>query len=107
MRITCPHCGNRSLDEFLYYGDATVTRPRAMEGGQASASAMGDFYEYTYQRNNVTGDHQELWYHSAGCHVWLVVTRNLTTHAILSVAAARDVALARASAAATSAPGDA
>ena len=28
MRIPCPHCGPRTHDEFTYYGDATVRRPR-------------------------------------------------------------------------------
>src|SRR5665648_1182144 len=27
MRIKCPYCGERALEEFTYSGDATVTRP--------------------------------------------------------------------------------
>ena len=27
MRIKCPYCGERALEEFTYRGDATVTRP--------------------------------------------------------------------------------
>lgn len=90
MRIACPCCGVRSLDEFIYHGDATVTRP-----DYSTPSALDDFIAYTYDRRNLAGDHQELWYHAAGCHAWLVVTRNLTTHRVLNVALARDVALAR------------
>ena len=26
MRITCPYCGERALEEFTYRGDATVKR---------------------------------------------------------------------------------
>ena len=40
--------------------------------------------------------HRELWQHVAGCRAWLVVTRDVRTHAILKVEPARDVALARA-----------
>ncbi len=89
MRISCPYCGERSLDEYLYIGDATVTRPEP-----ASANAQADFYKYAYERTNPAGPHNELWYHSAGCHAWLVVTRNVATHAISDVKLARDVALA-------------
>ena len=30
MRIPCPHCGPRGLEEFLYHGDATVKRLEAL-----------------------------------------------------------------------------
>jgi methylglutamate dehydrogenase subunit B len=90
MRINCPHCGERSLDEFVYHGDATVTRP-----DPASPSALAEFTAYAFERTNAATGHRELWYHSAGCHAWLVVTRNLLTHAVTSVENARGVALAR------------
>jgi sarcosine oxidase subunit delta len=90
MRIPCPHCGERGLEEFLYHGDATVFRPR--DGG---AAATKEWTDYVYFRENASGPHRELWYHNAGCHAWLVVTRDLNTHEILAVEAARDVALAR------------
>ncbi len=80
MQIQCPYCGERDAHEFVYLGDATVTRPdpAASDAGQA-------FYEYVYLRDNRAGPHKELWYHSAGCHSWLVVTRDTRTHAIESV----------------------
>jgi sarcosine oxidase subunit delta len=90
MRIACPHCGERGLAEFLYHGDATVARPR--DGG---AAPTPEWTDYVYFRENPKGVHRELWYHSAGCHAWLVVTRDLRNHAILEVRAARDVALER------------
>lgn len=90
MRITCPCCGERALDEFSYYGDATVKRPDI-----ASPTAMPEFVAYTFERVNAAGPHRELWYHTAGCHLWLVITRNVINHEILSVETARDVALAR------------
>jgi len=91
MRIACPYCGDRGLAEFLYHGDATVTRPK--DGGAVPSAAWID---YVYFRDNETGPHDELWYHSAGCHAWLVVTRDLRSHEILAVRLARDVALERA-----------
>ncbi len=90
MRFDCPHCGERGLEEFSYYGDATVVRPD--DGGAAPTEAWTD---YVYLRDNKAGLHRELWYHGAGCHAWLVVTRDLQSHEVVSVESARDVALAR------------
>ena len=93
MRINCPCCGERGLDEFVYHGDATVTRPDAL-----APNAMADFVSYVYERTNTPSSHRELWYHAAGCHAWLVVTRGIATHKITSVELARDVAHKRNSA---------
>ncbi len=88
MRLACPYCGERSLDEFLYAGDATVHRP-----SHARPDAMDAYVESVYVRTNPSGPHRELWYHAAGCHAWLVVTRNTSSHVISDVELARDVAL--------------
>ena len=89
MRIPCPHCGERDVQEFSYFGDAAPVRPGGLG---ASAEAMHD---YVYLRDNPAGPHRELWYHSAGCHAWLVVSRDTRTHAIASAEPARSAALAR------------
>jgi sarcosine oxidase subunit delta len=90
MRFNCPYCGERGVAEFLYQGDATVRRPR--DGGAVATQAWTN---YVYFRDNPYGVHEELWYHSAGCHAWLVVTRDLRDHAVLGVRAAKDVARER------------
>jgi sarcosine oxidase subunit delta len=82
MRIPCPYCGSRDIAEFAYHGDATLTRPAAGE----------DMHDYVYLRDNKAGVHQELWYHSAGCHAWLTVTRNVVTHEILEAVLTHDEA---------------
>lgn len=94
MRIACPYCGERDLQEFAYHGDAAKVRPDGME---ATSDAM---HEYVYLRDNPAGTHRELWYHAAGCHAWLVVVRDTRTHTITEVDPARDVALRRRSGAA-------
>ncbi|MBB2202377.1 sarcosine oxidase subunit delta [Gluconacetobacter tumulisoli] len=89
MRITCPCCGERGLDEFSYRGDATLSRPAGdppLPGAGAEAWA-----EYVYLRDNPSGPHRELWYHGAGCRSWLVVTRNTRTHEILDTERAVNV----------------
>ena len=90
MRITCPFCGERGLDEFSYLGDASVTRPDPLAAGADDA-----FYAYGYERRNVAGPMQELWYHAAGCHAWLVVSRDTRTHEIFEIRHAEEVALER------------
>ncbi|MGQ0455546.1 MAG: sarcosine oxidase subunit delta [Hyphomicrobium sp.] len=90
MRITCPYCGERSLDEFVFLGDAAPTRP-----DPAAPTALEDFASFVFERDNRAGVNEELWQHAAGCRVWLVVTRSALTHVISGVAVASDVALRR------------
>ena len=81
MRIRCPYCGERNLEEFTYRGDATVTRP-----GNLDPSSEQGWVDYVYLRDNPAGRHSEHWYHGAGCHAWLEVTRDTRTHEIIDVA---------------------
>jgi sarcosine oxidase subunit delta len=82
MRIPCPCCGERDVREFSCFGDAGPLRP--------AADDEPAFFDYVYLRTNPAGLHNELWYHAAGCHSWLVVTRNTITHEISSVVRAAD-----------------
>ncbi len=96
MRIPCPYCGERSNAEFSYLGDAAPVRPR--DARRASADAPGTaaelraFTDYVYLRSNPPGLLREWWQHSGGCRAWLMVERNVTTHEIGAVVAARDLA---------------
>ena len=80
MRIHCPWCGERNLEEFTYRGDATVKRPDTIDPSSEQA-----WVDYVYLRDNPAGRHREHWYHGAGCHAWLVVTRDMRTHEIFAV----------------------
>jgi heterotetrameric sarcosine oxidase delta subunit len=90
MRIACPHCGERGLDEFSYFGDASITRP-----DPALPTSSEAFQAFGYDRRNLAGIMEELWYHASGCHAWLVVTRDTRTHKIHTVRLAQEVALGR------------
>ena len=80
--------GTRDSEEFVYLGTADlIKRPNNWE---EDASAE-DFYQYQYIRENIAGDHRELWYHEQGDQSWLVVTRNTLSHEILNVELAQDV----------------
>jgi methylglutamate dehydrogenase subunit B len=80
MRIACPYCGERGNEEFTYLGDASAARPDS--GG---SNATEHFTDYLYVRDNPRGVHREYWYHGAGCHSWLVVTRNTLSHEITRI----------------------
>jgi len=86
MRIDCPLCGARDRREFYYKGDAlALNRP--------AADVPAEIWNaYLHLRDNPASLTRELWYHETGCAAWLVVTRNVSTHAILSVVLARDEA---------------
>ena len=78
MRIPCPCCGLRMVEEFYYLGEAALMdRPES-----------GATYDYVYLRDNPAGRHRELWYHEQGCRAWLVVERDTTTHEIFGAALA-------------------
>jgi heterotetrameric sarcosine oxidase delta subunit len=85
MRIPCPFCGERDAHEFVYHGDATLTRPNP-----TAPNAEALFAAYVYLRDNPAGRHREFWYHGSGCRSWLVVTRDTRTHAIEGATMARE-----------------
>jgi sarcosine oxidase subunit delta len=80
MRIKCPYCGERALEEFTYRCDAMVRRPASLDPAVEQA-----WVDYVYFRDNPAGLHKEQWHHSGGCHAWLTVTRDVTTHEIVAV----------------------
>lgn len=91
MIINHPFLGPRDAREFTYFGDASLIDRPDWEDEQAADK----FHDYGYLRDNLAGEHQELWYHEQGDRSWLVVTRDTLTHEISKVELARDVAMAR------------
>ena len=91
MIIDHPLLGPRDSAEFIYLGDASlIDRPDGM-----ADSALLNFIDYGYLRDNAAGPHQELWFHEQGDRSWLVVTRDTITHEITKVELASDVAKTR------------
>lgn len=89
MRLTCPYCGPRGNDEFVYLGSADPVRPTHHD------ASLESWTDYIFMRSNPAGANRELWHHSFGCREWLIVTRDTRTHEVLNTEAARDVAAAR------------
>jgi heterotetrameric sarcosine oxidase delta subunit len=82
MRLPCPLCGERPLEEFTYLGDATVERPESDD--------LAAFHDYVYLRDNPRGPHHEYWHHDGGCRAWLVIHRDTLTHEVFGAALASD-----------------
>ena len=88
MIINHPLLGPRDSSEFVYLGDANlINRPNWQED-----SAVRQFVDYGYLRDNAAGVHRELWFHEYGDRSWLVVTRDTVSHEIKEVRLASDVA---------------
>jgi methylglutamate dehydrogenase subunit B len=85
MRIPCPYCGERNVDEFFAMGAALPVRP-------APGSGAGAWHDHVYLRDNPAGESTEYWHHHGGCRAWLFVRRDTRTHAVLTVRPAREVA---------------
>lgn len=86
MQITCPHCGPRAQQEFVFERtvDSVVTRD------MPSAEAMAKLFT----RSNPRGLDEEIWRHTYGCRAWMVVTRHRVTHEIAAIRAVGPEALA-------------
>jgi heterotetrameric sarcosine oxidase delta subunit len=75
LRISCPHCGVRAIEEFVY-GEiltppATLTDPDARDLDRA------------FMHTNTEGIVTERWFHSAGCRRWLTLQRDTRTNDVI------------------------
>lgn len=86
IRLDCPNCGPRNVDEFRHVGerharpDPATAQPEAWRG-------------YLYLRDNPAGWVDETWLHRSGCRRYLTVERHTVTNEVRSV---REVAGGRA-----------
>jgi len=69
--LTCPFCGARELEEFLFH----KTLPEPDSGA----------YAEVYERANRLQDSLEHWQHVQGCRAWLLIRRNPSTGEVLKV----------------------
>lgn len=75
LRITCPHCGVRPLEEYLY-GDVPVV-PDDVIGDDARD------LDRAFMRSNTEGVVKERWFHAMGCRRWLWADRDTRTDQLL------------------------
>ena len=74
--IPCPNCGPRSAYEF-YFGGEYQKRP-------GLDAQNHEWTNYLYFRKNSDGEQIEWWYHSSGCRLWFLATRETSTNHVTS-----------------------
>lgn len=85
MRIDCPYCGLRPVEEFTMKGDASKRRPASSDPADMDEGLAAEWHDYVYLRDNPRGRFEEFWHHAGGCRTWLVVTRDTATHEVYGV----------------------
>jgi len=80
LLIRCPHCGPRPEIEFVYGGQAQITRP---VGAGVTDQQWTDFL---YARTNSKGVHAERWRHVYGCGRFFNAQRDTTTDQFVDAA---------------------
>jgi len=75
LRITCPNCGPRAIEEFLYGEIPEV--PESLTDLDARD------LDRAFMRKNPEGPAVERWFHAAGCRRWLTTRRDTRTDEVL------------------------
>ena len=71
MRLKCPFCGWRQVQEFRCRGSVAESDATTISG--------------VYERVNRTDSSVEYWQHVDGCRAWLQIWRNPTTGEVLEI----------------------
>lgn len=77
IRIDCPNCGTRALEEFVY-GEVFAV-PAALTDPDEHDIDRG------FMHNNPEGPVREAWFHLYGCRRWIYLTRDTATDRVLGV----------------------
>jgi len=80
IRIPCPHCGARPIEEFVY-GEIPVTPDSITESDERDL-------DRAFMHNNPEGPTTERWFHVMGCRRWLTLRRDTRDDEILPVSLA-------------------
>lgn len=75
IRIPCPHCGPRPIEEFVY-GEIPAV-PEAMTGRDARD------LDRAFMHQNLEGPVTERWFHAQGCRRWLTLRRDTRNDQVL------------------------
>ena len=71
MRVPCPHCGPRSIEEWVHGEIPTV--PDTIVDPDRRDVDRG------YMHTNVHGAVREAWFHLSGCRCWVTLWRDTRT----------------------------
>lgn len=77
IRIPCPHCGARYIEEFVY-GEILVVPNSISDPDERDL-------DHAFIHNNPEGPTTERWFHAMGCRRWLTLRRDTRDDQILPV----------------------
>lgn len=76
LKIPCPHCGARPVEEFIY-GEVPKV-PDTISGVEARDLDRG------FMLTNTEGVQTERWFHVYGCRRWLTLSRDTRSDEVLA-----------------------
>ncbi len=76
LRIFCPICGERSIEEYAFGGEWPTVPDRITDLAERNI-------DYVWMFDNLAGESTERWFHEAGCRRWFTVRRDTTTDRVL------------------------
>ncbi len=76
IRITCPTCGERPIEEYVY-GEIPVVPEHITDEDEWDL-------DRAFMLNNPEGVQTEAWFHLYGCRRWLKLQRDTRTDEIVS-----------------------
>lgn len=77
LRIDCPNCGTRSVEEWVY-GEVFAV-PESITDPDDRNVDRG------FNHNNPEGPVREAWFHLYGCRRWVYLMRDTRTDVVLDV----------------------
>lgn len=77
IRLNCPNCGPRNVDEFRYGGEYNPRPP------SPSVATDTEWADYIHMRHNKRGMQKEWWHHRAGCGIWFFAERHTGTNEVV------------------------
>ncbi|MEE2778401.1 MAG: sarcosine oxidase subunit delta [Acidobacteriota bacterium] len=75
IKIPCPNCGERPLEEFLF-GEVPVVPESITDPEERD-------FDRAFMRSNPEGPVVERWFHVYGCRRWVTVQRDTRDETIL------------------------
>ena len=75
IKIPCPHCGPRPIQEFIY-GEIPIVPDEITDPDERDL-------DRAFMLNNPEGVQTEAWFHLYGCRRWLKLKRDTRSDEIL------------------------
>lgn len=71
IRIDCPHCGDRVIEEWVY--------GEVFDVPAGIVDPVDRAFDRAFMHNNPKGPVREAWFHLYGCRRWVYLERDTTT----------------------------